>query len=84
MTTSWLRAFDILLSLIGLLMTLPLLSFPRNFVFRESKADEQWKLNPPSGKVVTPEQMDLSRLRVVAGRERPAPHGVDCYLYMSR
>lgn len=27
------------------------------------KATEQGKLNPPGGKVVTPEQMELSRLR---------------------
>ena len=32
----------------------------RNWV----KAAEQGKLNPPGGKVVTPEQMELSRLRV--------------------
>jgi len=32
----------------------------RNWV----KAAEKGKLNPPGGKVVTPEQMELSRLRV--------------------
>jgi transposase len=34
------------------------------------KAAEQGKLNPPGGKVVTPEQMELSRLRVENARLR--------------
>jgi len=38
----------------------------RNWV----KAAEQGKLNPPGGKVVTPEQMELSRLRVENARLR--------------
>ena len=38
----------------------------RNWV----KAAEQGKLNPPGGKVVTAEQMELSRLRVENARLR--------------
>lgn len=38
----------------------------RNWV----KATERGKLNPPGAKVVTPEQMELSRLRVEKARLR--------------
>jgi transposase len=38
----------------------------RNWV----KADKQGKLNPPDGKAVTPEQMELSRVRAENARLR--------------